>query len=197
MIVIVNYGMGNLGSIQNMFKKIGAEACISSSPDDIRKADKLVLPGVGAFDNGMSQLELMGLLSVLDDKVRKNKTPVLGICLGMQLMTRSSEEGKKPGLGWIDGETVRFRHAGEAGLKVPHMGWNSVIVKQGECPLQGNVSRIRAFTSFILFTRSARIRRTFCAQPPTGTNSCPRFRRTISWECSSIRKKATSSACGC
>lgn len=128
-IVIINFGMGNLGSIQNMFKKIGTPSVISSDPKDIVQADKLVLPGVGSFDNGMNQLDEMGLIPVLHDKVIQNKTPVLGICLGMQLMTLSSEEGKRSGLGWIDAVTVRFKHSGDMGnLKIPHMGWNSVTV---------------------------------------------------------------------
>lgn len=131
MIVIVNYGMGNLGSIQNMLKKIGAPAVISSDRDEMMQAGKLILPGVGAFDNGMNQLAVRGLLPVLHVKATVQKTPILGICLGMQLMTKSSEEGTKQGLGWIDAATVRFKHdAKDSGLKIPHMGWNSVSVKK-------------------------------------------------------------------
>ena len=126
MIVIVDCGMGNLSSIQNMFKKAGAEAVISSEIKDIERADHLVLPGVGSFDAGISQLRQRGLVEILSKKVLEKKTPILGICLGMQLMTQRSEEGKDPGLGWIDGETVRFRIDGQDGLKVPHMGWNTV-----------------------------------------------------------------------
>src|SRR4051812_30746263 len=109
MIVIVDYGMGNIGSILNMLKKVGAQAKISSAVEDIASADKLILPGVGAFDTGMQNLCASGLSEVLNDKVLVQQTPTLGICLGMQLLTRRSEEGKLPGLGWIDGETVRFR----------------------------------------------------------------------------------------
>jgi imidazole glycerol-phosphate synthase subunit HisH len=138
MIVIINFGMGNLGSIQNMFKKIGTPAIISSDHKDIVQADKLVLPGVGSFDNGMNQLDEMGLLPVLHDKVIQNKTPILGICLGMQLMTMCSEEGKRTGLGWIDGATVRFRHSSEVGdLKIPHMGWNSVTLMKDSALFTG------------------------------------------------------------
>src|SRR3972149_1883198 len=99
MIVLVNYRVGNFGSILNMLKKMGIEATISSNISDIKKADKLILAGVGAYDNGMKNLIDLGLISVLTDKVIKDKTPILGICLGMQLLTKQSEEGVLPGLG--------------------------------------------------------------------------------------------------
>lgn len=125
MITIIDYGLGNLGSILNMLKKIGAQAQISSTLQEIEKADKLLLPGVGAFDNGMGQLRERGMLEVLNWKALEQRVPVLGICLGMQLLGKSSEEGKEPGLGWVDARTIKFRFSGEkSGLKVPHMGWN-------------------------------------------------------------------------
>lgn len=126
MITIVDYQMGNLGSILNMLKKIGQEAQVTADPALIEKADKLVLPGVGAFDAGMDKLERSGLVPLLNRRVLEDRVPTLGICLGMQLMTRSSEEGTSAGLGWIDAEALRFRPADTA-LKVPHMGWNRVM----------------------------------------------------------------------
>ncbi len=127
MIVIVDYGMGNLGSIVNMLKKIGAAAVLSSDPAVIEKADALILPGVGAFDSGMKNLAERGLLTVLNKMVLERKVPILGLCLGMQLFSRRSEEGSLLGLGWLDAETVRFRFDGEnVQLKVPHMGWNII-----------------------------------------------------------------------
>ena len=127
MIVIVDYGMGNLGSIQNMFHRLGLDSIISGDPAAITQADKLILPGVGAFDAGMRNLRERGLIPLLETKVRQGRTPVLGICLGMQLLSLRSEEGRLPGLGWIEAETVRFRFAEQAApLKVPHMGWNQV-----------------------------------------------------------------------
>lgn len=140
MIIIIDYGMGNLGSILNMLKKIGASAIVSSSLEEIRKAEKLILPGVGAFDNGMKNLNDRGLTVVLREQVIEKGKPILGICLGMQLLTKRSEEGRTEGLGWIDAETVRFRF-GEAqeGLKIPHMGWNTVNVMK-ESPLFKDMS---------------------------------------------------------
>lgn len=122
MIAIVDYGMGNLGSIQNMFRRIGVPARLVSDPAALRESPKVVLPGVGAFDAAMERIAAAGLRPVLDELALERRVPVLGICLGMQLLTRSSEEGRLPGLGWIAGETRRFPRV--AGLPVPHMGWN-------------------------------------------------------------------------
>jgi|SRR5215217_2006310 len=122
MITIVDYGMGNLGSVLNMFRKVGAAAEITSDLQKIKDARKILLPGVGAFDAAMKRINESGLREVLTAKATIDKVPVLGICLGMQLMTNSSEEGALPGLGWIDAVTKRF--AASPGLKVPHMGWN-------------------------------------------------------------------------
>ncbi len=124
MITIVDYGIGNLGSIRNMLKKIGFDSQISGNPDIIKGASKLIMPGVGAFDPGMRQLNASGLIPYLEEKVLQEKIPVLGICLGMQLLTRRSEEGTLPGLGWVDAEVKRFVPAPGSNLKVPHMGWN-------------------------------------------------------------------------
>ena len=138
MITIVNYGMGNLGSIQNMLQRIGVKARISSSREEILEAEKLILPGVGAFDTGMANLAQSGLREVLDEMVLVRQTPVLGVCLGMQLLTRSSEEGRLPGLGWIDAETIRFRFDPKTtGLKIPHMGWNTVKPATGAALFTG------------------------------------------------------------
>jgi glutamine amidotransferase len=131
MIVIVDYGMGNLGSIENMLKKIGVPVRISANASDISSAEKLILPGVGSFDRGMANLHERGLVPLLNAKVMEEKTPILGICLGMQLFTKQSEEGASPGLGWIDAQTVRFKFDREtSALKVPHMGWNTIEVQR-------------------------------------------------------------------
>ena len=130
MIAIVDYGVGNLGSILNMFRKIGIEAVVTADPSGIEKAEKLILPGVGAFDTAMKNIRDLKLLDVLNQKVIVDKTPVIGLCLGMQILTESSEEGKMPGLGWIKGKTIRFRfEESRNDLKIPHMGWNTVEIK--------------------------------------------------------------------
>lgn len=127
MIAILDYRMGNVGSIQRMLKKIGEESLLTCDPDELRAADRLILPGVGAFDTGMSQLEEAAVRQVLDEIVLVEKKPVLGICLGMQLLFNRSEEGTCPGLGWTPGEVKRFDFSKNGGgFKVPHMGWSSV-----------------------------------------------------------------------
>lgn len=136
MIVIVDYGMGNLASIANMLQRVGSRGVISGDPALISGAEKLILPGVGSFDAAMRNLSERGLLPVLSEKVCLRKTPVLGICLGMQLLTSRSEEGELPGLGWISAETRRFDFP-QGGLKIPHMGWNSVREEKDSPLLSG------------------------------------------------------------
>ena len=127
MITIVDYGMGNLGSVFNMFKKIGVASKITSDLDEINLAEKILLPGVGSFDNAMKRLNESGIREVLDRKVLEEGVPVLGICLGMQLLTKSSEEGSEKGLGWVNAKAKKFQFKKEEKLKVPHMGWNFVF----------------------------------------------------------------------
>lgn len=129
-IVILDYGMGNLGSIQNMLQYLGEDVVISSQLSVIEKADKLILPGVGSFDAGMAQLESAGMMGLLKEMVDNRKKPILGICLGMQLMTLGSEEGQSDGLGWLDAHSYKFDFSQASGLRVPHMGWNSISVTQ-------------------------------------------------------------------
>lgn len=129
---IVDYGVGNLGSVRNMLRRVGCDADIVGTADEMRACAKLVLPGVGAFDRAMERLDGSGLRNTLDKMVLEKKVPLLGICLGMQLLTRGSEEGSRQGLGYIAAEARRFPRG--SGLKVPHMGWN-IVTASNPSPL--------------------------------------------------------------
>ncbi|MFD0964606.1 imidazole glycerol phosphate synthase subunit HisH [Pseudofulvibacter geojedonensis] len=124
MITIIDYKVGNLGSIVNMLKKLGVKSKLATTMEDINNAEKLILPGVGAFDSGIVNLRNTGLLDTLNKRVLEDKVPVLGICLGAQLMCKKSEEGKEIGLGWFDAEVRKFNFPKESTFKVPHIGWN-------------------------------------------------------------------------
>jgi glutamine amidotransferase len=127
-IVIVDYGLGNPASVRNMLRKAGHTAEVTSERAAIEAAQRLILPGVGAFDHGMRNLAERGLIDPLNQAVLGRKVPTLGICLGLQLMSRRSEEGDLPGLGWLAADTIRFRFPDPTdALRVPHMGWNTVI----------------------------------------------------------------------
>jgi len=128
MIAIINYGLGNLTSIQNMCRRLGLEAVITDDPQIISDASKLILPGVGHFKRGMENLHRSGLKPLLDDLVLEKKKPILGICLGAQLMTKHSQEGDVDGLGWVDASTVRFDQSKDNSMKVPHMGWSEIAI---------------------------------------------------------------------
>jgi len=130
MIYIVDYGIGNLGSIENIILRTGGEVRISSNPTEIEKATKLILPGVGNFDYGMKKLKESGLNELIEQKALNEKIPTLGICLGAQMMCKSSEEGIEPGLGWFDANVKKFDFLDNAQLRVPHMGWNFVKIKK-------------------------------------------------------------------
>jgi glutamine amidotransferase len=132
-VIVLDYGMGNVGSILNMLKKIGVSAELSKGPEDVLRAERLILPGVGAFDVAMRNLRNLGYVDALTRRVLVDKVPILGICLGMQLFATSSEEGQEPGLRWLDAQVVRFRFgggSGSEGLKVPHMGWNTIQISR-------------------------------------------------------------------
>ena len=132
-IVIIDYGMGNLRSVQKKFDRLNADVHISADPALIAQAGKLVLPGVGHFANGVRKLKDLNLWDVLNRKVLVERTPILGICLGMQLMARWSEEGNSKGLGWFDADVVRFTVGNRLTYKVPHMGWNTAETAKSSC----------------------------------------------------------------
>ena len=129
MISILDYGMGNLASIQNMFKKVGVTSRVIATVEEVNEAQFLVIPGVGKFDSAMRQIESMRLRGPLEVAAFSRKIPILGICLGMQLMTRGSEEGQLPGLGWLKAD-CRLIAGASQGLRVPHMGWNVVTIEK-------------------------------------------------------------------
>ena len=135
MTTIIDYGMGTLGSIQNMLKKFGEPSIITTNPLEIEQATRLILPGVGAFNTGMNRLTELNLIPILNKKVLENKIPILGFCLGIQLMTKSSMEGNSDGLNWFDAETIKFNlNEMEGKFVLPNMGWRNVSIKK-EIPL--------------------------------------------------------------
>ncbi|HTN46480.1 MAG TPA: imidazole glycerol phosphate synthase subunit HisH [Flavipsychrobacter sp.] len=138
MIAIVNYGVGNLTSVLNMFRRIGADAVITDKAEEIKRADRILLPGVGNFDTCMQRFNASGLRSEVEKKAHEEKRPLLGICVGAQMITRGSEEGKEKGLGWVNAETIRFQLNDQPQLKIPNMGWNELIVSK-ESPLWNNL----------------------------------------------------------
>lgn len=127
MIAIVNYGSGNIQAIANIYTRLGIPFCIAGTPEELRAADRILLPGVGAFDQAMTALQTSGMRHALDEAVQQRRTPILGICVGMQLLASRSDEGVIPGLGWIRGEVKRFDVAAfTQPTHLPHMGWNTV-----------------------------------------------------------------------
>ena len=142
MIAIIDYGMGNVGSIQNMLVRIGVKRSniiLAHNCDDLKNAEKLILPGVGKFDTGMKMLRDSGMREKIDQFVLEEGRPILGICLGMQMLGEASEEGDLPGLGYIPFSCRRFAPVGEA-LKVPHMGWDYVETSDHNDPLVRSMS---------------------------------------------------------
>jgi glutamine amidotransferase len=132
---IIDYGMGNIGSLENMVEKVGGRARVARTPSELDSAERIILPGVGSFDNGMRRLGELGFSDAIRAKAGEN-VPMLAICLGMQLLARGSEEGTLPGLGLINATTVKFRLS-DASLRIPHMGWNEVAVRKASPLLAG------------------------------------------------------------
>ena len=127
MICIVDYGLGNIRAFSNVYKRLGIEACTARTAAQLGSASKLILPGVGAFDHAMELLQASGMRETLDELVVARRIPVLGVCVGMQILGRRSDEGRRPGLGWVPGEVrAMAARAGIESLPLPHMGWNDV-----------------------------------------------------------------------
>lgn len=127
MIHIVDYGVGNIQAFLTMYKRLGVEVCCASDAGLLSSAEKIILPGVGAFDHAMNLLKVSGMQEMLNKKILEDAVPVLGICVGMQMLAKSSEEGNLPGLGWIEGKVKSFHsNKSSVNLPMPHMGWNDV-----------------------------------------------------------------------
>lgn len=145
MIGIVNYGLGNVKAIANIYRRLEIPAAIVSTPEALAEATRIILPGVGAFDWAMERLEESGMRRALDLSV-SNGTPVLGICVGMQIMARRSEEGSLPGLGWVGGEVKRFDTTRLSNrTHLPHMGWNDVVTHKPTPLFEGLTSDARFY----------------------------------------------------
>ena len=136
-VVIVDCGTGNLNSVKRALDQMGVKAVVSALAADIARADKVILPGVGHFGRAMTELERLGLRQALDETVLSKRKPILGICLGMELMAKSSEEGGAAGLGWLDAEAVKFKFDDRERYKSPHMGWNGVSIKKDSELMRG------------------------------------------------------------
>jgi len=137
MIVIIDLGWGNVRSVYAKIDQMNEPVIISSDIEKIETADKIILPGVGAFDYGMKKIQSLGIKEIIDKKIIREKIPILGICLGMQLFSQNSEEGKLPGLGYIDVITKKFYFSDTVSLNIPHMGWNTIRIKNVSPLLKG------------------------------------------------------------
>ena len=152
MLGIVNYGLGNVQAFANVYKHANLPHLICSTADELRSVQRIILPGVGAFDQAMAMLNESGMRDALDEQVLVHKTPVLGVCVGMQMMGHSSDEGGAPGLGWIDGTVHRIDTSQLAHKpSLPHMGWNDVTPRQEEGLFEGEPICVRIYFSFLFF----------------------------------------------
>jgi glutamine amidotransferase len=130
-ITIVDYGLGNVLAFANIYKRLNIDVSIARGPADLQNASKIILPGVGAYDHAMTRLEQSKMRPVLDELVQRKHVPVLGVCIGMQMLARGSDEGKVPGLGWLDADVRSFKGQPSFDLPIPHIGWNDVEVAPG------------------------------------------------------------------
>lgn len=179
MIAVIDYGMGNIASILNMYKRIDRrDVFLTKDPAVINSADKIILPGVGAFDNGMKNLHESGLIPLLNERVLKEKIPVLGICLGMQLLFDKSEEGKEAGLGWIEGEVYKFQQNETSSLKIPHMGWN-YITPVNSSPLFERESKMKFYFVHSYYARCKNAENVIATCDYNGKFDCAVQKRNI------------------
>lgn len=143
-VAVIDYGMGNLRSVAKMVSRTGADVVVTNNHDEIRKADRLILPGVGAFPDAMENLQNADLINILNEQVLEKKKPILGICLGMQLFAQDSPEVRPTkGLGWLDASLVKFE--ADQGIRIPHVGWNTLSPKKADCPLLDDMNNDATF----------------------------------------------------
>ncbi|GAB6155710.1 imidazole glycerol phosphate synthase subunit HisH [Desulfosporosinus burensis] len=145
MIAVIDYGIGNVGSIINMFHKIGVPSVLTKDIDQVEKAEKLILPGIGAFDIGMQRLNESGLVDAIKKHAVEKQKPLLGICLGMQLLGRKSEEGIENGLSLIPFDNKRFVFEEDTQLKIPHMGWDIAVTTEKDDPLAEGLTSVQRY----------------------------------------------------
>ncbi len=146
MITLVNYGLGNIQAFVNIYKRLNIPVAVADTADELARAEKIILPGVGAFDWAMTRLNESGMRTCLDDMVMVKKRSVLGVCVGMQIMARRSDEGQSAGLGWIDAEVKKFDEATfTQKTHLPHMGWNDVLPQKTDCLFKGMETNARFY----------------------------------------------------
>jgi glutamine amidotransferase len=193
-ITVIDYGLGNIGSLVNMIRKCGGTSEVVSHVGAIEAAEKIVLPGVGAFDAGISRIDEAGIRDVLRFKALEQRVPFMGICLGMQLLTHGSEEGVLKGLGFVKGRCKRFSLPGD--MRVPHMGWNEVSPKKPSryFDLSENPSRFYFVHSYHVVMKNQEDE---LLSSDYGTLSVRPLKMTIFAECNSIRRRATGSVRKC
>ncbi len=188
MITIVDYGMGNLRSVQKGFERVGAEATIATSPHEIASAERLVLPGVGAFRDAIGELRRKDLVSPVLDHIASGK-PFLGICLGLQLLFDESDEGGRyAGLGVLRGRVERFPEV--PGYKVPHMGWNR-LDRSGNCPVFSDIPPTHTSTLCTVTMSCRKTNRPWQHARITSSHSSPPWPATTCSPCSFTRKRAS------
>jgi imidazole glycerol-phosphate synthase subunit HisH len=157
MITIIDYGLGNVLAFANIYKRLNVPVAVAKTASDLGRATKLILPGVGAFDHAMTLLQRSGMREALDELVLVRAVPVLGVCVGMQILAAGSEEGRLPGLGWIEGDVRKFAVASSRQtVRLPHMGWNDVNPVSGSALFSGLESDARFYFLHSYYFRCAR-----------------------------------------